>query len=65
MHEHVYEEIDKQMKAVLIIMDKNTKQQNTVKQEGVPSTAAMLPRWMATAALCIKKWKERGHLMIL
>ena len=34
MHEHVYEEIDKQMKTVLIIMDKNTKQQNTVKQEG-------------------------------
>ena len=22
----------------------------------VPSTAAVLPRWMATAALCIKKW---------
>ena len=34
MHEHMYEEIDKQTKAVLIIMDKNTKQQNTVKQEG-------------------------------
>ena len=34
VHEHVYEEIDKQTKAVLIIMDKNTKQQNTVKQEG-------------------------------
>ena len=34
MHEHMYKEIDKQMKAVLIITDKNTKQQNTVKQEG-------------------------------
>ena len=26
----------------------------------VPSTAAVLPRWIAMAALCIKKWKERG-----
>ena len=26
----------------------------------VPSTAAIFPHWIATAALCIKKWKERG-----
>ena len=26
----------------------------------VPSTTAVFPRWIATAALYIKKWKERG-----
>ena len=45
------------------LIKKPTKKYKTTEysQTGrVPSTAAVLPRWMATAALCIKKWKERG-----
>ena len=45
-----------------------TKKYKTIEysQTGrVPSTAAVLPHWMATAALCIKKWKERGLKCII
>ena len=33
----------------------------TVKLGGyLPSTAAVFPRWIAKAALCITKWKSWG-----